>query len=268
MTRSFKNLMGHLGFSFVIYKNKGLMFRRYLVPFKAHRLPHVLTDALVIGGGVAGLRAALEAANYGDVLLITKSELKESNTYYAQGGIATVSTSVDSFESHIADTMTVACGLGNRAAVETVVRDAPARIQELIEWGANFDREVDGALSMGREGGHSYARIIHALGDATGRELANSLMRKVRQHPNIQIMEHTFVLDLVTVDGGCLGAIAYQKDRVSGPGGSTAGGGGIFMILGARHCSRRGARGFFIAKRRTPPSPRRMDMPWRFAPGR
>ena len=240
------------------------MFRRYLVPFKANRLPHVLTDALVIGGGVAGLRAALEAANYGDVLLITKTDLKESNTYYAQGGIATVSTSVDSFESHIEDTMTVACGLGNRAAVETVVRDAPARIQELIEWGANFDREVDGALSMGREGGHSYARIIHALGDATGRELANSLIRKVRQHPNIQIMEHTFVLDLVTVDGGCLGAIAFQKDRVS----SGPGGGGIFMILAAKRSSPPAAQACSIAKPPIPPSPPPTATPWPSAPAR
>src|SRR5579875_1314597 len=100
------------------------MFRRYLVPFKAHRLPHVLTDALVIGGGVAGLRAALEAATYGDVLLVTKADLRESNTFYAQGGIASVTAPDDSFESHIADTINVACGLGNRDAIETVVRDA------------------------------------------------------------------------------------------------------------------------------------------------
>jgi L-aspartate oxidase len=224
------------------------MFRRYLVPFKAHRLPHMLTDALVIGGGVAGLRAALEAAKYGDVLLITKSELKESNTYYAQGGIATVTTAADSFESHIEDTMTVACGLGNREAVETVVRDAPARIQELIEWGANFDREVDGALAMGREGGHSYARIIHALGDATGRELANSLIRQVRQHPNIQILEHTFVLDLVTVDDGCLGAIAYQKDRAAGG----AGGSGIFMILARKTLLASGGAGVLYRETTNP----------------
>src|SRR4029077_7437818 len=123
------------------------------------------------------------------------------------------------FEAHIQDTMTVACGLGNRAAVETVVREAPERIQELIGWGANFDREVDGGLSIGREGGHSFARIIHALGDATGRELANSLARKVRGNPNVQVLEHVFVLDLITVDGGCIGAIAWQEDR------------GLFMIL-------------------------------------
>ncbi len=189
------------------------MFRRYLVPFKAHRLPHVLTDALVIGGGVAGLRAASEAALYGDVLLVTKADLRESNTFYAQGGIASVTAADDSFESHIADTLNVACGLGNREAIETVVRDAPARIQELVEWGANFDREIDGHLAIGREGGHSSARIIHALGDATGRELANSLVRRIRATPAVEVLEHAFVLDLITVGGGCAGALVWQKDR-------------------------------------------------------
>jgi L-aspartate oxidase len=233
---------------------RSIMFRRYLVPFKAHRLPHVLTDACVIGGGVAGLRAALEIANAGgptaggvggaggrDVLLVTKTDLKESNTYYAQGGIATVWRPEDSFESHINDTVTVACGLGNRAAIETVVREAPARIQELIDWGANFDREIDGGLSMGREGGHSYARIIHALGDATGRELANSLTRQCRQHPNIQVLEHTFVLDLVTVDGACVGAIAHQKDR------------GLFMIVARKTLLASGGAGVLYRETTNPP---------------
>jgi len=217
------------------------MFRRYLVPFKANRLPHVFTDALVIGGGVAGLRAALAASDFGDVFLVTKTDLKESNTYYAQGGIATVWKPEDSFESHIQDTMTVACGLGNRAAVETVVRDAPERIRELIEWGANFDREIDGGLSIGREGGHSYNRIIHALGDATGRELANSLTRKVRQQQRIEVLEHTFVLDLVTVDDGCIGAIAWQKER------------GLFMILARKTILASGGAGVLYRETTNPP---------------
>lgn len=130
------------------------MLRRYLVPFKAHRCPQVLTDVLVIGGGVAGLRASMAAARYGDVLLVTKEKLSESNTYYAQGGIATVMQAQDSFESHIRDTMTAACGLGELAAVETVVKEGPDCIRELLEWGTNFDREGDGALSFTREGGH------------------------------------------------------------------------------------------------------------------
>jgi L-aspartate oxidase len=135
----------------------------------------------------------------------------------------------------------VACGLGNRAAIETVVRDAPARIQELVEWGANVDREIDGALSIGREGGHSYARIIHALGDATGRELANSLVRKVRAHPSVEVLEHAFVLDLVTVGGGCVGALVWQKDR------------GLFMVLARKTLLASGGAGVLYRETTNPP---------------
>jgi L-aspartate oxidase len=121
-----------------------------------------------------------------------------------------------------------------------VVREAPDRIKELIEWGANFDRETGGELSMGREGGHSFARIIHALGDATGRELANSLTRQARQHPNIQVLEHAFVLDLVTVDGGCIGAMAWQKDR------------GLFMILARKTILASGGAGMLYRETTNP----------------
>jgi len=217
------------------------MFRRYLTAFKVHRLPHVLTDALIIGSGVAGLRAALETAQHGDVLLVTKNELRESNTFYAQGGIATVWRPDDSFQSHIDDTMKAACGLGSLDAVRTVVTEAPARINELIDWGANFDREVDGGLSITREGGHSFARIIHALGDATGRELANCLTRKVRENREIRIFEHTFVLDLLTIDGGCVGAIAYQKDR------------GLFAIIARKTLLASGGAGVLYRETTNPP---------------
>ena len=192
------------------------MQRRYLCPFKAHRLAHVLTDVLVIGGGVAGLRSALavtETSPQAEVLLVTKQRLSESNTFWAQGGIASVTASQDSFESHIADTIKTACGLGQKAAIETVVREAPARIEELIGWGANFDRETDGRLALGREGGHSYNRIIHALGDATGRELANCLAAVTRAREQVSILEHAFILDLITLDGRCIGAVAQAKDR-------------------------------------------------------
>jgi L-aspartate oxidase len=222
------------------------MFRRYLVPFTAHRLPHVLTDVLVIGSGVGGLRAALAAADFGDVVLVSKAQLKESNTYYAQGGIASVWAATDSFDAHIQDTLTVACGLATTPAVETVVRDAPERIRELIAWGANFDRQPGGGvagggdLALGREGGHSAARIIHALGDATGKELANSLGHQTRQHPRIDVFEHTFILDLLTVDGQCLGALAWHKDR------------GTFVILARKTILASGGAGILYRETTNP----------------
>jgi L-aspartate oxidase len=216
------------------------MNRRYLVPFKAHRLPSVLTDALVIGSGVAGLRASVELAKVGDVLLVTKDKLSESNTYYAQGGIATVMQKDDSFDSHIQDTVAAAHGLGNLEAIKTVVEEGPECIHELLKWGTNFDREIDGCLSFTREGGHSAARIIHALGDATGRELATSLGRLVRGIDRISILEHTFVLDLVTVDGGCIGAVAWQKER------------GLFMILARQTLLASGGAGMLYRETTNP----------------
>jgi L-aspartate oxidase len=201
----------------------------------------MLTDAVVIGGGVGGLRASLEAARYGDVVLVTKNALQESNTYYAQGGIATVMAPDDTFESHIQDTMKAACGIGNPAAVDTVVREAPACIEELIAWGANFDREVGGTLAFAREGGHSAARIIHALGDATGRELARCLSSKVRENPEIQVLEHTFVLDLITTDNTCLGALCWQKDK------------GLFVIVARQTLLASGGAGVLYRETTNPP---------------
>ncbi len=189
------------------------MARMYLYPFKTHRLPQILTDVLIIGSGVGGLRAAIEASTQAEVLLISKHQLSESNTFYAQGGIAGVMQPADTFESHISDTLNVACGLGDRPAAEIVVREGPARINELIEWGANFDRELDGQLAFGREGGHSFARIVHALGDSTGRELANCLGAVARASEQISILEHTFIVDLLTLDNRCLGALAWDAAR-------------------------------------------------------
>jgi L-aspartate oxidase len=183
--------------------------RRYLTNFDSRRVPHLFTDVLVIGSGIAGLRAAIEAAGHVPTLLITKSKLSDSNTSAAQGGIAVVTDPSDSFESHIADTLTVACGLGDRRAIERIVREGPARVQELVDWGASFDR-VGGALARGREGGHAAARVIHAQGDATGKEVADTLIRVARQSDGLRIFEDCFTIDLLTIDGQCAGAITFH----------------------------------------------------------
>jgi len=184
--------------------------RRYLTRFDVRRLPNLFTDVLVIGSGVAGLRAAIEAGKYGSVLLMTKGRTDSSSTYLAQGGIATVMSPDDSFEAHVEDTMTVGCGLCDRTAVECIVREGPSRLQELIEWGALFDRRKN-QLHLGREGGHSAARIVHALGDATGREVAHTLIHVARGTDQLRIFEDCFAIDLIEVEGRCRGAITYHR---------------------------------------------------------
>ncbi|GMU24525.1 MAG: L-aspartate oxidase [Phycisphaerae bacterium] len=178
--------------------------------FDVHRIPNLFTDVLVIGSGVGGLRAAVEAANHGDVLLVTKGRLDESSTAWAQGGIAAVMAPGDSFDEHVEDTLKVGCGLCDRQAVERIVRDGPERIRELIEWGAIFDRRGE-ELLLGLEGGHSAPRIIHALGDATGREVADSLIRVARVKERLRTFEDCFVIDLIEVDGRCAGATTYHR---------------------------------------------------------
>ncbi|HEY7118331.1 MAG TPA: L-aspartate oxidase [Tepidisphaeraceae bacterium] len=191
--------------------------RRYLIPFNAARLPQQFTDVLVIGGGVAGLRAAIAAADHGvDVLLLTKDTVAESNTWYAQGGIAAVLQPLDSYESHIADTEKGGAGLCDDKAVRIVIEEGPKRVLELLEWGANFDKKPGNAhdLAFTLEGGHSFARIIHAYGDATGRELAQTLIRTVRTRENIRLSERSFAIDLLTHEGRCIGAIALIDNQV------------------------------------------------------
>ncbi|HSV14934.1 MAG TPA: FAD-binding protein, partial [Tepidisphaeraceae bacterium] len=201
--------------------------RRYLIPFKAARLPQQFTDVLVIGGGVAGLRAAIAAADGGvDVLVLTKDTIDESNTWYAQGGIAAVLQPMDSIESHIKDTEIGGAGLCDDKAVRIVIEEGPQRVLELLEWGANFDKKIGNPydLAFTREGGHSFARILHAYGDATGKELAQTLIRTVRSRDNIRISERTFVIDLITEEGPatsaagigpkCLGVIALIDGKI------------------------------------------------------
>ncbi len=160
----------------------------------------VTVDFLVIGSGVAGLTFALKVAQYGRVALITKKEIKESNTNHAQGGIASVFSSLDSFDLHIKDTLSSGVDLCNKDVVEMVVKGGPERIKELIDFGVNFNIKEDENsqnFDLGREGGHSQKRIVHAQ-DMTGREVENVLVQCVYKHKNIDIYEHHIAIDLIT----------------------------------------------------------------------
>ncbi len=184
---------------------------RSLVAFQSKRATHYFTDLLIIGGGLAGLRAAAAALPSQHVLVVTKDELRESNSAYAQGGIAGVLDPEDCFEDHVADTLTAGGSLCDLEVVETVVREAPRRIEELIHWGTQFDSR-EGELALTREGGHSHHRIVHALGDATGKEVMRAVIHYTRAKPNIEIWERSFTVDLITVDGVCRGAIVVRKN--------------------------------------------------------
>jgi L-aspartate oxidase len=186
--------------------------RRYLTAFDPQDLPHHFTDVLVIGGGVAGLRAALGVPDPLRVLVVTKDEVRESNSTYAQGGIAGVLDPEDHFEDHIADTLAAGKGLCDPETVELVVREAPRRIGELIDWGTHFD-QVDGQVALTREGGHSHPRIVHALGDATGREVMRAVIQVTRARSNVRIWQNSFTIDLLTHEGRCRGALVWDRRR-------------------------------------------------------
>ncbi len=171
---------------------------RQLVAFAPRQTPVYHCDIVVLGGGIAGAAAALAAAQRGaSVAVVTKSELRESNTLYAQGGLAAALAAPDSFDSHVADTLHVGCGLSERDTVECVVRGAPAAVERLLQMGAEFDRHGNGELVLSREGGHSHPRILHAQGDATGQEIQRALCAALNNHPNITTFPNTFAIDLL-----------------------------------------------------------------------
>ena len=159
------------------------------------------TDYLVIGSGIAGLSFALkiaEAQPDKSIIVMTKTTSDETNTKYAQGGIAAVwDEETDNFNKHIEDTLIAGDGLCNEKVVKIVVKEGPERVREIIEWGARFDKDSDGDYSLGKEGGHSESRILHYK-DVTGKEMERALIEAVKRKPNIKMINHCFVVDLIT----------------------------------------------------------------------
>jgi len=181
-------------------------------------------DFLVLGSGIAGLSFALKVAPNSRVAIVTKKSRAESNTNYAQGGIAAVTSKEDSVDIHVRDTLEAGAGLCHEDVVRTIIEEGPARIAELIELGMKFsEREVNGhrELDLGREGGHSKRRILHAK-DVTGREIEQALLAAIAEHPNVEILENHIAIDLITtqklpgmadVPNRCLGAYVLDKNR-------------------------------------------------------
>ncbi|MGC6488278.1 MAG: L-aspartate oxidase [Planctomycetota bacterium] len=193
-------------------------FTGLLAPFDLRATALLRTDVLVIGSGIAGAAAALSAADDGaEVLLVTKGALDETNTSWAQGGIAVVQLPEDSVEQHVADTLHVGAGIADEQVVRAVVRRAKDAIAWLEGLGTSFDRhdggEQHGTLELSREGGHSHPRVVHSNGAATGQEIQRALVQALRAHPRVTVRPHVFVRDLVLREGRCVGAVGVQNGR-------------------------------------------------------
>jgi len=188
--------------------------RRWLIPFRGSLLPQIFTDTLVLGGGVAGLRAAVAAAEHGEVIVLCKRGGEESNTAWAQGGIAAAIADDDSPKRHAEDTIAVGAELCDEPAVRLLTARGAEAVDELRRWGMNFDLDDRGELSLGLEGGHSVSRVAHAHGDSTGRELMRCLWRRAKETPGVRVFENCFALDLLTPSDApgapCMGAITHH----------------------------------------------------------
>ena len=167
-------------------------------------------DFLVIGSGVAGLRAAIELSQHGRVLIITKGSRRQSNSAYAQGGVAVALGGEDDVNLHFSDTIKAGHQLGREDAARALVGEGPSRIQELIAWGTQFDK-VDGKFAFAKEGAHSRNRVLRAQGDATGHEMIRVLLERAKKQDSIQWFDHHFTMDLLMVDGQCCGAIVVNE---------------------------------------------------------
>jgi len=195
--------------------------RRYLVDIDSISTSQLFADCVIVGGGIAGLRAAIEAADHRTIVIVCKGSIDESNTWNAQGGIASVLRQEDTFEAHVADTLRTGGGIADPQIVEQVVRQGPELVRQLQEWGAGFD-QVNGQIDTTLEGGHSHARVLHAHGDETGRAIAEARIAKVRSKSNIRVIENFFTIDLLTdpTRGGapgkenrCIGIIGHSEDH-------------------------------------------------------
>jgi len=183
---------------------------RYLCGFDSLELPHRLTDVLIIGSGIAGLRCALEVSRSAKVLVVTKDVPEETVTALAQGGIAVAFTK-QALSSHIRDTIKTGCGLCDEDAVETILGEGADAVKELADMGVEFDKEGED-YALAREGGHSEARILRAKGDATGAEIERVLLERAYATASIRFMPRAFVVDLLTVDGRCVGALVQTRN--------------------------------------------------------
>lgn len=185
--------------------------RRHLIPYRSALLPSIFTDVLVIGSGVAGLRGAIEAARGGEVIVLAKQSLELSNTAWAQGGIAAVIAADDTLAAHERDTLEAGAGLCEPDAVRTLVHEGPREVETMIDWGMRVDRDGAGAISLGLEGGHRHHRIVHSDGDATGFELARTLLERARRTERVRIFERCFAVDLIVdEDHRVTGALTWH----------------------------------------------------------
>lgn len=186
--------------------------RRYLAPFDTDELEQHSCDVLVIGSGIAGLTAALSSAGERTVALVTKGRVRETSTWYAQGGIAGAVGEADSVELHLADTLVVGQGINDEAVVRAVVGEAADALRDLQALGVVFDHGESGQVSLAREGGHSLPRVLHS-GDATGAAVQDTLSALIRNARGVEVFEERFLVDLITAGDRCIGALVLDVER-------------------------------------------------------